>query len=496
VASDGLAAVGDYLAQTRAVHVVRFGLDGDIQILNTAMAARLGLPEAPRGVCVYDYLTAPDAPVIQRLVRDWVDRRSPSPRSLRLNFCALHGDPFTLSCAITAYPDGCLLLGEPFHDDDERLQRQLIELNEELASLARDRQRSVLAEQRARHLAEADNRDKDDGLAVIAHELRQPLSTAMAALGVVKLNPAGAARALQSLDRQIGYMATLVEDLLHASQVMRGAVALTCEPTDVMALVRQAAEFIDAGVRERAQQLTIRGPDEPVLVDVDRSRMRQVLVNILSNAMKYTPVGGAIVVSIHAIEETACDILVRDTGEGMEAAALARVFDLFVRGTTGGNGLGIGLAVAKRLVELHGGTIRATSDGLGRGSTFVVTLPRLAQAPDVGPMGARASSVIEAAPRNVARSANRYENSQFETHRLVVPIVTCGVPASRRVGFGIVKTRSSRRSQCRTALIDGTQPEAVETAKRAPTEAVRPLPPTAKERLRITAPGSRRSQVQ
>ena len=171
------------------------------------MATRLGLAEAPRGAIVYDYLTAPDAAVVQAIVGEWLTGQQRPSRSVHLNFCEVNGEPFTLACTVAMYPDGCLILGEPVHGDEQRLQRQLIELNEELASLARDRQRSVIAEQRARQLAEADNRDKDEGLAVIAHELRQPLSTAMAALGVVKVNPARAERALQTLDRQIGYMA-------------------------------------------------------------------------------------------------------------------------------------------------------------------------------------------------------------------------------------------------------------------------------------------------
>jgi signal transduction histidine kinase/heme-degrading monooxygenase HmoA len=378
VAVDGQATVGAYLAQTRAVHVVRCGLDGRVQILNAAMATRLGLTEAPRGALVYDFLTEPDAAVVQAIVSQGPAGHAPSSRSVQLNFCEVNGEPFTLACVVATYPDGCLILGEPVHGDEERLQRQLIELNEELASLARDRQRSVIAEQRARQLAEADNRDKDEGLAVIAHELRQPLSTAMAALGVLKLNPARAERALQTLDRQIGYMATLVEDLLRASQVMRGAVSLECESVDVGHLVRQALEVVESGVRERTQQVTIRDPHTPLMVHVDISRMRQVLVNILSNAVKYTPAGGVIIVSIERSGDVACGIRVRDTGDGMAAAALARVFDLFVRGTSGGNGLGIGLAVAKRLVELHGGTIGATSEGVGRGSEFLVTLPLVA----------------------------------------------------------------------------------------------------------------------
>jgi signal transduction histidine kinase len=193
-------------------------------------------------------------------------------------------------------------------------------------------------------------------------------------------------------------MTKLVEDLLHASQVMRGTVSLEREPVDVGHLVRDAAESIETAVRERAQQLTISSPAAPLMVSVDISRMRQVMVNILSNAMKYTPTGGAIVISIEPVGAAGCGVRVRDTGEGLTAAALARVFDLFVRGTTGGNGLGIGLAIAKRLVELHGGTIAATSEGVGRGAEFLVTLPLLTYPSDAGAAIASASSVLSEAP--------------------------------------------------------------------------------------------------
>jgi signal transduction histidine kinase len=229
--------------------------------------------------------------------------------------------------------------------------------------------------QQARHSAENASRDKDDGLAVIAHELRQPLNTALAALGVVKLNPARAQRALESLGRQIGYMTKLVEDLLHASQVMRGTITLKRERADLTRLVQEAAEFIEPGVHERNQRLAISRFDTPLPVRVDTRRMRQVLTNILSNASKYTPVGGTIVVTVERSGDTAGCVRVRDTGDGISPEALGKVFDLFVRGTTGGNGLGIGLAVAKRLVELQEGTIVACSEGAGCGSEFIVTLP-------------------------------------------------------------------------------------------------------------------------
>ncbi len=368
---DAAAALAAYLAQTRVVHVVRFGLDGRIQMVNPVMAEHLGLTDALPHRSIFEYLTEPGV----ALVRQRLTGASKSADPVNLNFCDAGGEPFTLSSHLTVSADGCLLIGEAVYADEQRLQRQLMELNEELAALARDRQRSVVAAQQARHLAENASRDKDDGLAVIAHELRQPLNTALAALGVVKLNPARAERAVESLGRQIGYMTRLVEDLLHASQVMRGTITLKTERVDLTQLVNEAAEFIEAAVRERRQRLTISGPEAPLPVRVDIGRMRQVLTNILSNATKYTPGGGSIMVTLERSGDAAVCVRVRDTGEGIAAEALGHVFDLFVRGTTGGNGLGIGLAVAKRLVELQDGSIIVRSEGAGRGSEFMVTLP-------------------------------------------------------------------------------------------------------------------------
>lgn len=368
---DASAALAAYLERTRVVHLVRGDANGDIQFVNSAMADHLGLAaDAVRGRSIFSCLVEHDADVLRQRLHD------PSVKSaaVTLNFCDVAGSPFTLVTQVTSYPDGWVIIGEAVVEHEARLQHQLVEVNVELAALARTRQRSTATEQRARHQAEADSRAKDDALAVIAHELRQPLQTMLAALSVTKQNPASD-RGLRVLERQLGYMTTLVEELLHASQVMRGAVTLTRERTNLGPFVRDVAEVIEHGVRERGQQLRLEIPDEPFIVMIDVSRMRQILTNVLTNAVKYTPEGGSIVVRVEATDARVCRVRVRDTGQGLDADTLERVFDLFARATSGGNGLGIGLAVAKRLVELHHGTISVTSEGLGRGAEFVVTLP-------------------------------------------------------------------------------------------------------------------------
>ncbi|MEO8520396.1 MAG: histidine kinase dimerization/phospho-acceptor domain-containing protein, partial [Acidobacteriota bacterium] len=210
------ALVAEYLERTRFVHVLRFDHAGVILSANDAMARHLGSSGTLlRGRAVFDFLTDPDAALIRARLEAPAFASDPTA----LNFCDADGAPFTLVSFLTVSDDGGVLIGEPSYADEQRLQQQLLEVNEELASLARSRHRSTLLEQQERLHAEADNRAKDEALAVIAHELRQPLNAALAALGLLRKNPAGAVRVHAILERQIRQMSTIVEDLLHASKV-------------------------------------------------------------------------------------------------------------------------------------------------------------------------------------------------------------------------------------------------------------------------------------
>lgn len=372
LALDVPPTIATYLGRTRFVHVLRLDLAGVIDLANDTMSARLVEAGGSLvGRTVFPYLTDPDAVLLKALL----DARRSSAEPVNLNFCDAEGTPFTLLSFLTMEADRCVLIGEPTYDDEQRLRRQLIEVNEELATLARSRQRATLAEQKARLQAEVANRAKDLALAVIAHELRQPLGGAVAALSVLKQDPSAAARVQAILERQIGQMSALVEDLLSASHVMQGEIELQREVVDLRQIAQEALDLAELAAQARRQTLTLVAPDEALTVFVDRGRIRQVLGNIIANAMKYTPEGGAIVVTVERSAEAAARVRVRDTGQGMETAELDGIFGLFVRATRGGNGLGIGLAVAKRLVEVHKGTITAHSEGAGLGSEFVVTLP-------------------------------------------------------------------------------------------------------------------------
>jgi len=242
-----------------------------------------------------------------------------------------------------------------------------------------DEERVTLArEQAARAEAEQANRSKDEFLAMLAHELRNPLAAIRTGLAVLDRggvqDPVGAGTR-EVMSRQLRQLSRMVDDLLDVSRVSTGKIELHREPVDVAELIARCVAMISK--RSVVQhEVTIR--TQPVSIDADPMRIEQVLTNLLTNAMKYTAKGGAITITAGRAGDTAV-ITVEDTGVGMTPDLLDRVFDLFVQGerslARSEGGLGIGLTLVKRLVELHGGSIAATSAGPGRGSRFTVRLP-------------------------------------------------------------------------------------------------------------------------
>jgi signal transduction histidine kinase/CheY-like chemotaxis protein len=235
----------------------------------------------------------------------------------------------------------------------------------------------------ARHRLEADdaNRRKDEFLATLSHELRNPLAPISAAAQVLE-RQAGEDPLLRQvsgiLNRQSGHMARLVDDLLDVSRISRGHIELRKTRTLLAAVVESAIEASRPGIEAAGHALSISLPAEPVEVEVDGTRMSQVIQNLVNNAVKFTPPGGQIRISGEASGEQAV-ILVRDSGMGMDPESIDAIFEMFHQATNGsgrGSGLGIGLALAKALVEQHGGSISASSEGTGRGSEFRITIPR------------------------------------------------------------------------------------------------------------------------
>lgn len=234
-----------------------------------------------------------------------------------------------------------------------------------------------------------EDRRKDAFLATLAHELRNPLAPVRTGLGVLRVTPPGAAseKVRATMDRQIAHMARLIDDLLDVSRVTQDKITLQREPLAVRAVVESALEVSGPVLDAAGISVTVDVSGEPV-VDGDRTRLAQVLSNVLNNAAKYTPRGGAVTVKVTS-EDGDAVVRVRDTGIGIPREMLTRVFDMFVqveRSTHGEGGLGIGLTLARRLVELHGGRVTIESEGRGRGSEVVLRLPLAAGQLATGPI--------------------------------------------------------------------------------------------------------------
>ena len=251
------------------------------------------------------------------------------------------------------------------------------------------------------------NRKKDEFLAMLAHELRNPLapiSTAAEMLRMTADSDPRTKRASEVIGRQVRHMTALVDDLLDVSRVTRGLVELEMEPVDVKAAVASAVEQVRPLLEGRNHSLTVRTGSAPALVQGDRTRLVQVIANLLNNAAKYTPQGGAITLALDAADGQV-RVCVVDNGIGIDDALLPHVFDLFTQAertpdrTQGG--LGIGLALVRTLVALHGGDVTAHSDGPGMGSTFTVTLPALERQPVPADPAERAGIAGALAPLHV-----------------------------------------------------------------------------------------------
>jgi PAS domain S-box-containing protein len=239
-----------------------------------------------------------------------------------------------------------------------------------------EREALLRSERAAREAAESANRSKDEFLAMLGHELRNPLH-AMSLASRLLQSPNNLEKARGIIARQGEHVSRLVDDLLDVARVTSGRIVLDLRPLDLAELVSGSI----ATLRETGQlsRHTVETDLETVWVDGDSSRLSQIVTNLLGNALKYTPAGGQIRVLVKAGEQAV--IQVQDNGTGISSDILPRVFDLFARGDFGLErspaGLGIGLTLVKRIAELHGGRAEAASDGPGRGSTFTVTLPRI-----------------------------------------------------------------------------------------------------------------------
>jgi signal transduction histidine kinase len=229
-------------------------------------------------------------------------------------------------------------------------------------------------------LREAD-RHKDEFLAMLAHELRNPLSPIRNAVHILKqpdTDPATLQEAREMIERQAQHMGRLLDDLLDVSRISQGRIELRRELVDLVPIIKGSVEAVRPLNEIRRLELSVTLPTEPLWVQGDQTRLEQVLTNLLNNAAKYTDPGGQISLSAELRDGTVV-VSIRDTGIGIAPDLLPRVFDLFVQGDRrsdrSGGGLGIGLTLVKKLVQLHGGTVEAFSRGSGQGSEFAISLP-------------------------------------------------------------------------------------------------------------------------
>ncbi len=269
----------------------------------------------------------------------------------------------------------------------ERLNGTLEEANVGLAQANRTLQAEVVERERLEVALRETDRRKDEFLAILAHELRNPLAPIMNALHLMRLSRFEDSELLWCRDvigRQVEYLIRLVDDLLDVSRITQGKIKLKKEPIDLESVVTRAIEIMRPLLESRNHELTVELPDEPVMIDGDLTRLAQVVGNLLSNAAKYTEDEGKILLQVECEGEADAGealIRVKDSGAGIPRALLPKVFDLFTQVEhtldRAQGGLGIGLALVRRLVEMHDGSVTAESEGEGRGSEFVVRLPVL-----------------------------------------------------------------------------------------------------------------------
>lgn len=300
--------------------------------------------------------------------------------------------------------------------------RRLYDALQQASARLRERDADRAAAEAALRAA---NRAKDEFLAMLGHELRNPLSSLSNA---AELLQHGAQRAdvipkvAGVLSRQVGQMTRLVDDLLEVGRVTAGKINLVKAPLDLAEAVRHSFAALDGTGRLAGHHVAL--DMQPVWVEADAARLEQVIANLLDNALKYTPAGGRIGITVRAEGDSAV-LEVSDTGQGMSPELAQRAFDLFVQGerplARDSGGLGIGLTLAQRLAQLHGGEISAHSAGEGQGSTFRVRLPAIA-----APAGAAAAQAPEAAAVPAARRVLVIEDNADAGESLVVLLEMLG----------------------------------------------------------------------
>jgi len=272
---------------------------------------------------------------------------------------------------------------------------------------ARERQYQTRA-----HLLEREESDrrKDEFLAMLAHELRNPLAPIRNAVDQLRLSSPERLDVWQMMDRQVSQVVRLVDDLMEVSRITRGSIDLRKEVVELAAVIEAAVETSRPQIDSSAHRFTLTLPPVPLFVEADPVRLAQVFSNLLNNAARYTDPGGRIHLEARR-EDGRAVVCVRDSGIGIPAGELSRVFDMFAqadaRDRRSQGGLGIGLTLARRLVEMHGGSVTAASAGRGLGSEFVVRLPLTDRRPRCEERGMAPEQDLHGLPRVLVVDDNR-----------------------------------------------------------------------------------------
>jgi signal transduction histidine kinase/CheY-like chemotaxis protein len=278
-----------------------------------------------------------------------------------------------------------MVLGDPSPED--QVDWMTARLRRARANEEKLEELTLRLAQKSAALERAD-RAKENLLSMLAHELRNPLGTISNALQVLRLKGEGDdtwRRAIEAAERQVLHQALLVDDLLETSRVTRGQIELHCEELDIVSLVRETVDGYRESLRTARLELDLDLPDEPIFVFGDGMRLSQALANLLQNATKFTTTGDRIEVRVRRAESQRVEVSVCDSGVGIGPEVLPHVFEVFTQADDSldraRGGLGVGLAVVKGLVELHGGEVRARSEGQGQGTEITLCLPVAAAVP-------------------------------------------------------------------------------------------------------------------
>ncbi|NNE01046.1 MAG: response regulator [Pirellulaceae bacterium] len=280
-------------------------------------------------------------------------------------------------------PDGSrrsvLAYATPFREDSSNIVgavNVLIDITDRKQAQARISQLLANEKEQSEQLREADRR-KDEFLAMLAHELRNPLAPIRSGLDILAMDPRQEQETVELMQDQLEHLVRLVDDLLDVSRIMRGRIELRRETVPLSELIERSVDAVRPMIRENEQELTVSLPCESIYLDVDPVRFVQVIGNLLTNASKYTDPGGSITLTA-ALMDDQVKLTIEDTGVGIDQELLPRVFELFAQSSRSldrsKGGLGIGLTLAKNLIEMHGGSISVHSDGKDCGSTFVIHL--------------------------------------------------------------------------------------------------------------------------